>query len=143
MSNKNVTPTHLDVNSNLKTAQQYLAALEQRVDRNTLAGFFAPDVVQEEFPNRLMPTGARRDLTAILDGHERGQELMSGQRFEIKGALVSDNLVALEVLWTGTLAVALGSLPEGGQMRAHFAVFLEFRDGKIVTQRNYDCFEAW
>ncbi len=53
------------------------------------------------------------------------------------------NVVALEVLWTGTLAVALGTLPVGGQMRAHFAMFLEFRDGKIVAQRNYDCFEPW
>jgi hypothetical protein len=28
-------------------------------------------------------------------------------------------------------------------LRAHFALFLEFRDGRIVRQRNYDCFEAW
>jgi hypothetical protein len=24
-----------------------------------------------------------------------------------------------------------------------FAVFLEFRDGRIARQRNYDCFEPW
>jgi len=28
-------------------------------------------------------------------------------------------------------------------MRARFAVFLDFRDGKITRQRNYDCFEPW
>jgi hypothetical protein len=27
-------------------------------------------------------------------------------------------------------------------MKAFFAVFLEFREGKIIRQRNYDCFEA-
>lgn len=52
-------------------------------------------------------------------------------------------MVALEVLWEGTLAIPLGSLPVGGVMRAHFGVFLTFRDGKIVQQHNYDCFEPW
>jgi ketosteroid isomerase-like protein len=31
----------------------------------------------------------------------------------------------------------------GGAMKARFAVSLEFQDGKIVRQRNYDCFEPW
>jgi ketosteroid isomerase-like protein len=26
-------------------------------------------------------------------------------------------------------------------LRAHLGVFLEFRDGRIVAQRNYDCYE--
>ena len=43
--------------------------------------------------------------------------------------------------WSGTLAVLVGMLGAGDQMRARFAVFLEFQDGKIVRQRNYDCFE--
>jgi ketosteroid isomerase-like protein len=51
--------------------------------------------------------------------------------------------VALEVRWSGTLAVPVGSFPAGGEMRARFAVFLDFRDGKIVAQRNYDCFEPF
>jgi len=28
-------------------------------------------------------------------------------------------------------------------MKAFLAVFLDFRDGKIIKQRNYDCYEAW
>lgn len=41
------------------------------------------------------------------------------------------------------LAVPLGTLKGGSEMRAHFATLLEFRDGKIVAQRNYDCFDPW
>jgi hypothetical protein len=26
---------------------------------------------------------------------------------------------------------------------ARFAVFMDFRDGRIVRQRNYDCFDPW
>jgi ketosteroid isomerase-like protein len=131
------------MNNNLDVAKQYLTTIEQMGDCQALAEFFAPDVIQEEFPNRLVPTGARRDLAAILDACERGKKVLSGQRYEIKNAVESGNLVAMEVVWTGKLAVGVGPLPAGAEMKAHFAVFLEFRDGKIVAQRNYDCFEPW
>ena len=28
-------------------------------------------------------------------------------------------------------------------MRASFAMFLRFRNGKVAVQRNYDCFAPW
>jgi len=28
-------------------------------------------------------------------------------------------------------------------MHANSAMFIEFRDSKIVAQRNYNCFEPW
>ena len=124
-------------------AKTYLAALEAGATGDALAAFFTDDVVQEEFPNRLVPAGARRDLAALLDGAVRGQKVMRAQRFELLAAVENGDTVALEVQWTGTVAVALGSLPAGGQMRARFAVFLEFRGDKIARQRNYDCFDAW
>ena len=124
-------------------ATQYLAALERGTTGADLAAFFSEDVIQEEFPNRLMPTGARRDLAAILDGAVRGQQLMAAQRYAVLSSLVDGNQVVLEVQWTGTLAISVGSIPAGGEMRARFAVFLTYRDGKIAHQRNYDCFEPW
>jgi hypothetical protein len=47
------------------------------------------------------------------------------------------------VLWTGKLAIPFGSLPAGSEMRAHSAMFIQFKVGKIVSQRNYDCFDPW
>jgi len=131
------------MSNNLEIAKHYVAAIEQGVETEKLADFFAADFVDTEFPNRLSPNGVRRDLAALLEANQQGKKVMSSQQYEIKNAVASGDLVALEVLWTGTLAVAFGSIPEGGQMRAHFAVFLEFREGKIVAQRNYDCFEPW
>jgi len=128
---------------NLATARDYLAAVENGATGEALAGWFTPDVVQEEFPNRLVPNGARRDLQAMLEGAVRGQTVMAGQRYEVLAAIASGERVALEVQWTGTLAIPLGSLPAGGQMRARFGVFLDFRDGRIAAQRNYDCFDPW
>lgn len=131
------------MSSNLDRAKQYLSALEKGVDEETLAQFFAPGVVQEEFPNRLTVNGAKRNLTDLLHGNEQGKKVMAKQVYDIQNALMSGNTVILEVVWVGTLAIPIGSLPAGGQMKAYFAVFLEFQDGKIVAQRNYDCFEPW
>ena len=128
---------------NLALVRRYLAAVASGATGDTLAAFYAPDVVQEEFPNRLMANGARRDLAAILEAAVRGQSVMTSQGFDVLNAVVHGDQVALEVQWIGTLAIAFGTLPAGGQMRARFAQFFELRAGKIVAQRNYDCFEPW
>jgi len=127
----------------LDFVKRYLAALEAGAVGDDLAAFFTADVVQQEFPNRLVPAGATRDLTALLDGASKGQKVMRAQRYELLSAIASGANLAIEVQWTGTLAVALGTIPAGGQMRARFAMFLELRDGKIARQRNYDCFDPW
>ena len=127
----------------LNIARQYLSALEQKVDSNSLAQFFCDDVIQREFPNRLVPNGQTRNLTEILTGHERGKHVMTSQHYEVTNAIESGTTVMVEVRWTGLLAQAVGSLAAGDSMSARFAVVLEFRDGKIVAQRNYDCFDPW
>jgi ketosteroid isomerase-like protein len=124
-------------------ARKYIAAVEAGATGDALAAFFTPDVVQEEFPNRLTPKGATRDLAALLDGALKGQKVLRAQRFEILNALESGATVVLELQWTGTLAVPVGSLPAGGELRARFATFLELRGDKIARQRNYDCFEPF
>src|SRR6185436_16585011 len=106
-------------------AKTYLAALEAGATGDALAAFFTGDVVQEEFPNRLTPSGARRDLAALLDGAVKGQKVMRAQRYEVLNAVESGATVVLEVRWTGTLAIPLGTIPAGGEMRARFAMFLE------------------
>ena len=58
---------------------------------------------------------------------------MSRQMYKIKQELADDDQVALEFEWDGTLAVPFVSTPADGQMKAFFAVFLEFREGKIIT----------
>jgi len=128
---------------NLEIARKHLQALGRGETGAALGSFFAPDVVLEEFPNRLTPSGKKRDLAEALESAERGKKVMSAQMYKIKNEIAEQGRVALEVEWVGTLAVPFGSIPAGGQMKAFFAVFLEFREGKIIGQRNYDCFEAW
>ena len=126
----------------LRLAHDYLESIGHADELGGLR-FFADDVLQVEFPNRLLPAGATRHIAALRDAAQRGRKVMTAQRFEVVNAIASGDQVAVEALWTGTLAVPLGNIPAGGQMRARFAIFLTYRDGKIVRQHNYDCFDPW
>ena len=55
--------------------------------------------------NRLVPNGARRGLKELREASERGRKVMTAQRYEVLNAITSGDTVALEVRWTGTLAV--------------------------------------
>ena len=128
---------------NLESARRYVAALSAGVGAEELGEFFAPDVVQEEFPNRLLPSGTTRDLGAIKQARARGKALLSAERFELLGAVADGERVAMELRWSGTIAADAGPFKAGQELRARFAMFLEFREGRIARQRNYDCFEPW
>lgn len=127
----------------ISMAKRYVAAAFGGATGEALASFFDPSVTQEELPNRLVPTGAKRDLAGLLEAAARGQGSVKDQRFEVISAVATGDTVALEGTWSATVDAPLGSLPAGGTLRAHIATFIQFRDGKIVSQRSYDCFEPF
>jgi len=127
----------------LEVGRKYLSRLSDGAEPEELESFFAPDVVYEEFPNRLRPNGATGDLQAMKDARARGRALLKAERFELVNAVAGDGKVAMEVIWTGTLRDAAGPFAADQTLRARFAVFMEFRNDRIVRQRNYDCFDPW
>jgi len=128
---------------NIAIVRRYLEAIEQERSFEEMMEFFTPDVVQHEYPNRLVPSGARRDLEQLREASQRGRQAVESQRYEVRNVIASGNQVALEITWTATIKVPFGTIPSGGQMRAEFGVFIELRDGKIAAQRNYDCFDPF
>lgn len=131
------------MNSNLQVAQDYIRAIEGGATGAALARFFTPDVVIQEMPNRIAPRGSTSDLTKALQRAERGKEIFARQSYNITNLLADGNRVALEIDWLGVTAISVQSLPAGGEMRDHVAIFLEFREGRIARQNHYDCFEPW
>ena len=131
----------------LERARLYLAAIERDTEPGAppdgALAFYHPDARQEELPNRLVPAGAVRDLQALREAAARGRRVLRAQRYAVRSALVQGSRVALETLWVGTLAIPVGTLAAGAEMRAHFAMFLDFHGELIRGQRNYDCFEAF
>ena len=129
--------------SNLATARRYLETIESGTVGDDLASFLCSDIEHVELPNRLTPNGKRNDLAGMLESARQGQAVLQRQHYDVRTAIASGDTVMLEVRWTGTLARRVGTLAPGQEMRAFFVVVLEFREGRIARQRNYDCFEPF
>jgi hypothetical protein len=125
--------------ANLATALAYLRALEENRPQDARA-YFADDIVQVEHPNLLKPNGDRRGAAQMAAAGQEGLKILQHQTYEVLNAIAHDDRVALEVKWTGILAIPLRDLKPGDAMTCWSGIFLDFRDGKIVGQRNHDCF---
>jgi ketosteroid isomerase-like protein len=128
---------------NATLVRSYLAALAAGAVGESLARFFTSDAEQVELPNKLNPVGGRSDLPTLLRRAEQGQHLLQRQSYEVRSIVEQADRLAVEASWSAVLAIPLGSLAAGTVMSAHFAMFFVLRDGRICSQRNYDCFEPW
>jgi ketosteroid isomerase-like protein len=126
-----------------RKARAYVAAVEGGATGEELASFYHPDVVQQEFPNRLIPNGAMRELADILDGAERGSKLMDRQIYDIHTVTEVGDRVILEYTWRGYPRTPVGSVRPGEAMTARICQVIEYEDGLIIRQRNYDCFDPF
>ncbi|MCB0191967.1 MAG: nuclear transport factor 2 family protein [Anaerolineae bacterium] len=130
-------------NTHILLIKEYLQALEDGEAGESLGRFFTDDAVQIELPNKLNPAGGQSDLATIKKRSEEGKKILKQQSYTIKSIVADGDNVAVEADWVGVLAISLANLPEGYEMKAHFAMFFEFANGGIAVQRNYDCFEPW
>jgi ketosteroid isomerase-like protein len=129
--------------ANLDHAIAWVRAIEGGATGDALASFVTDDVVHEDMPNRFFPNGMRYDLDGMRAGAERGKSIMRRQRYDILSAIASGNTVAMQLDWAAEVAIPLGALKPGDEMRAHVAIFMEFRDGKICRQQDYGCYEPF
>lgn len=127
----------------LTIAINYLRAIEADVPVEELITYYFEAVEQIEYPNRLVPQGAKRNLNDLKEAFLRGKKLLISQTYDIQKSYVVENTVILETIWTAKLAVPVGQIPSGGELKAYFAQFIEFENGKIICQRTYDCFEPF
>ncbi len=101
---------------NLELAKQYLSRLSSGAESEELESFFTTDVVQEEFPNRLLPHGAVRDRHAMKEARARGKALLESETYEIVNAIAAGDRVGMEVIWTATVKVPAGPFSAGQQL---------------------------
>lgn len=127
----------------LQVAKNHLKDLAEGKSGADLAVYFSKDIEQIEFPNRLNPKGAKSDYSTMLERSEKGKKILIRQEYNIQKEYVSANTVILEVNWIGVFSIPIGKVQPGQPLKANFALFMEFEDGKIIRQRNYDCFEEF
>lgn len=127
--------------TNLDLTRAFLRSFETR--DGTTAGYYADDVVQREHPNRVSRDGATRTAAQLRAALSREPRVTRDERYEVHHAIEHGDTVAVEATWSAVLNVPFDALAAGSTMRAHIGMFLTWRDGKIVSQRNYDCFEPF
>lgn len=129
--------------NNEQIVKDFLNTLAQRTSSQELSHYYHPNVQQTEYPNALTKHLTTRNLQQLIEGAEKGRQVLTKETYDIQNLMSSGDTVVLECIWIGTLAIPLSSIPAGGQMKAYFAQVFEFKDGKIFRQRNYDCFEPF
>ena len=118
-----------------------LAAIERHAPAAEIAAYWHPDAEQVELPSLVRPLGHRRPLSEMLEGYAAGGDFLAGQSYEVTDVMADGDRLAVQLRWTATTATAAGSIPAGAELVAHVAVFYEFRDGLILRQSSYDCYE--
>ena len=118
----------------VKAALALFAAIE-RGDRAALLDLYAENAVQVEHPNRLKPKGERRGPAKMAEDLARGKQMLLEEHYDVIDAAVSGDRVALQVKWTGVLAVPVGALRAGDAMVCESGIFLRFAGDKIVEQQ--------
>ena len=126
--------------SNIELTRDYLNAVASMESPERVAAFYSPDIVFHEHPSRIVPNGRVSKLEDMRKAFGQGQKLLSSQSYEVQSIVEQGDEIAAEIIWTGRLAVAFRDMPAGSELRAWVAMFLTFRDGRIVSQRNYDCY---
>jgi len=123
--------------------EEFLKTLEHRKSFDDLLPFYHKDIEQVEFPNLLSSKKTIRSLKELKIATDRGAKLLQSEHYQIVNKYICDRAVIVEVIWLGQLSKSLGKLNVGEELKAYFAQVYEFENGKIIKQRNYDCFEAF
>lgn len=126
----------------IDVVRAYFRGIEQG-DLDAVLACYWDDAVQIEWPNRLKAKGDRRGIAQLATDFAKGKALLSRQSYEVQRFAETTDFVVVEVFWRGTLAIPVGKLAAGDEMIAHSSIAFDFKDGRISSQRNYDCFEEF
>jgi hypothetical protein len=120
----------------------YIEAV-QSFDETIAFSLLHPQMRFHELPNRIRPKGGVDDLTAMRVGFRRAAEgkVLRAQRYILGEVIEAGDRVVVEARWEGDLVIPLGQLKPGDMLVAHLCMVFRLVDGRIIEQRNYDCYE--
>jgi len=127
---------------NLELALNLIKTMEGEIAGEILQHYYDEDIIQIEYPNAFTPKLVTRCFNDLNEGNAKDQLSLKDQEFDVRKTYSFNNTVIVEAVWSGTLAAPWGSMPSGRHLKAYLSRFFEFREGKIIRQRNYDCFES-
>ena len=123
--------------------KRFLAAIEDGSIADKIDQFYAPEVLRTENPDLITPVVVTRKLQPLKKAASKNKKVISKQKYQVIRIHDAGEALILEAVWTGELAISFGKLCAGDIMRAWFAQFYQFRNGRIIRQGNYDCFKPF
>lgn len=117
-----------------------LRALEAGGGAAGVGPFLAENYTFVEAPHLLAPEGSTRNREQALAGADAGDQVVSGQRFDVRRTTCDGSRVVVEADWSATALMDLPYWNTGEVIRARTASVFEVRDGRIVSQDSYDCY---
>ena len=118
-----------------------LRAITDNAPAEVISTYWHNEAEQIELPSLMRPRGHTRKLAEMLEGYRAGAGLLLWQQYDVDNVVDNGEQVAVQLRWTATTAVDAGALPAGTELVAHVAIFYAFRDGKVLRQSSYDCYE--
>jgi hypothetical protein len=112
-------------------------------DQNEYRKILHPEMVQIEYPNLITKNGNRRNLEECLKGTEMAKKMLAQQKYDIVEYTEAGEKLIAEVIWTGKILADIGHLKKDQELKAYICMVIEFKDGKIIQQKNYDCYEPF
>jgi ketosteroid isomerase-like protein len=126
---------------NERLIRDLLQTITDNEPAEVLSAYWHPEGEQVELPSLMRPDGHTRKLAEMLEAYRAGAGFLLWQQYDIDNVVDDGEQVAVQLRWTATTAVDAGALPAGTELVAHVAIFYQFRDGKILRQSSYDCYE--
>jgi len=134
----------LNISTNLRTYLDFLKLLESLSDNaEDYKELIHESVEFRELPNLLNKNGQIRNLEMSLEGIKKAKMILSEQNYAIVDYAETDEKVIVEKIWTGKMAMDIGNLKKGQELKAYICAVVEFKDGKIYRHRTYDCYEPF
>lgn len=128
----------------IRIVKKFLSALEQFCDQEEVfAEVLHPEFQQKEFPNLLNKSGQESDFYHAVERAGKAKNILSRQVYQITNIVSDADQIVAELRWEGWMAIDAGPLKQGQKVTAYICVVIEFKDGKIYRQRNYDCFDSF
>jgi ketosteroid isomerase-like protein len=129
-------------NQNLELAKRYIELVSNPfTEPEALKSVLDQSLIWREMPNLFAPSGRVSDYPTALASFGKGREYLPKQTYTIGQAIASEDTVALEIRWAGEVVKSIGAFSAGSRLSAQIAIFLRIRDGKIVSQTDYPCYD--
>jgi hypothetical protein len=73
----------MDHTNLIERAKAFVNAVATHAPWAKIDAFYDPGVMQDEFPNRLAPNGATRNLGQLREANAKGRQVLTNQTMEI------------------------------------------------------------